>query len=94
MFPHSVFITNKYEYEANNKLTGKPSVVESLHFGWLLLCHSGLHQPGKILLSAHQTCMRTRNESLDSEYAVFKVYPKLQCEYDILLKVASHLITK
>jgi len=24
---------------------------------------------------------------------VFKVDPKLQCEYDILLKVASHLIT-
>ena len=33
------------------------------------------------------------NESIDSGYTVFKVDPKLQCEYDIPLKVASHLIT-
>ena len=33
------------------------------------------------------------NESVDSGYSVFKVDRKLQCKYDILLKVASHFIT-
>ena len=77
MFHYSVFITNEYKYEAKNKLTGKPSVVECLPMCWFFLCHSGLHQPGKILLSGHRSCMRTRNESVDSEYVVFKVDPKL-----------------
>ena len=81
MFPHSVFITNEYKYEAKNKLTCKPGVVQCLQVCWLLLCHSGLHQSGNLLLSAHCSCMRTRNESVDSEYAVFKVDPKLQCGY-------------
>ena len=75
---HSVFITNEYKYEANNKLTGKQCAVECLCVCWLLLCHSGLHQPGNLLLSADRSCMRTRNESVGSEYAVFKVDPKLQ----------------
>ena len=52
VLPHSVFILNEYECEAKNKLTAKQCVVECFPLCRSLLCHSGLHQPGRLQLGA------------------------------------------